>query len=104
MQELSEVFTGPEELEFAKKILSAVPDDIGESPFADACLSGIVLKAYINETSKITGPLAEVNAFIAEKETYCRDHNILEKLKNAGHIESGGCAGNDTLYIKARQH
>lgn len=98
MRELSEIFSDPEELGMAQKVLSVVPLDIGDYPYCWARFEGIIYKAHSKET--VLMDIEETDRFNGERARYCRDHKILDRLVEAGFIKNDGAIGNDSLYVK----
>jgi hypothetical protein len=102
MNDLSDIFSDAEELNVAGKVLVALPDDIGHFPFWEATLGGIVHNAFYDQLHRQNPNCTrqESDAFFKERENYCVEHDIMERLVNAGQAKDGGSVGgsNETLY------
>lgn len=102
MEALDVIFTDPDELEVARVLADCVPSDIGGYPFKPATLSGIVTKAY--DTVRRLGAASPIKSDVMhDLENFCRQHRILERLKENGYAESGGVLGGspgEPLYTR----
>jgi hypothetical protein len=98
---LEEIFTDSEELEVAKRILQAVPNDTGKFPFFDATRGGIVHNAYREDIPFFSG-VEGIDDFLKGKEIYCRDHHIFFQMEQAKFIKIARYDEQGPLYIKSR--
>ncbi|MBN2454406.1 hypothetical protein JXB11_02570 [Candidatus Woesearchaeota archaeon] len=81
MADLSWIFSG-EELEFAEKVYSAVPNAIGQPPHASAQIENIVDRAFYQaierENPEFSGQ--QIDEAVKEKVEQCRRKRIMETL------------------------
>lgn len=74
---------------------------MGESPFAWAQLDSIILRAYMEQTSRMS--FEETEKFREEKTRYCEEHSIMRRLKDAGYVELQGYCVSTPLWVKTRK-
>jgi len=92
---LEKAFPNQEKLAFARKVLFAVPAEIGTDDTTQAHLPLIVKNAFIDGRlwARPSGP------FIEEQVAYCEEHHIMDRLIEAGHVrEMRGFAYGGPLY------
>ncbi|MBW3013086.1 hypothetical protein KY325_00235 [Candidatus Woesearchaeota archaeon] len=97
---IAEVFKDRTELDVAQRILDAVPDEIGKPPYVDARLSGIVPNAYSDQVAKL--PRERRKQFEERMMDYCKRHQIIERLEQAGLIASPASYLGNPLWAKVK--
>ena len=96
MPELIDIFQETVAVEAARAIFANVPNDIGDFPFWHAQAGGIIENAYY-----ALGTLAAKRfQTLGDFQRTCREQSILDKLFEAGLIESGGYCVQEELYVK----
>ncbi|MBW2987843.1 hypothetical protein KY336_04810 [Candidatus Woesearchaeota archaeon] len=98
---LGELFGPTGELDVAERIFSAVPDDIGELPYPDARMSAIVENAYSDMLLKMTPE--KRREYEKRMLEYCERHRLMERMQEAGLIESRAFYLGKPLWNKVKK-
>ena len=99
---LEKIFSDKEELQAAQLILQAVLERRDTDLTSDLSQRAIISKAY-QITSEEPILSSSFESHVSERQRYCQDHGIFERLEQEGYLDCKGRCGKSALYVLPRE-